>query len=528
MGAESLSPRRAFLGGRVLTFDAADTVATGVVCERGRIVAVGDGQRLRASLRPGDEVVELEGRVLMPGFVDAHCHLELTTVHLDTATHCFVPPHRSIEDIIDTLRKAAARTPGPTDEWLIGRSDFAVQLFVDERRPITRADLDRAVTDRPVVVFSGLHFVTLNTRALELTGLLDGAAIPRGSMLDLESGRATELWDWLPLPTQGVDRIADAVDRLGRSMFQANGVTSVAEIPYSRDGIHAFQKLHRERRLPVRLDLRYHMPRICSVDDLVALGLETGMGDEWLRMGGLKVFVDGAGSDLDGHELQDIKWSQPELDEIVLRAHLARLQVMLHVQSERTLGMALHAIEAALAADPRPDHRHRVEHAGDLPVTDEWWRRLAAAEVIPICTPHFIYSFGDFFPEANEPRLRTQRVVHGLRVPGNSDSTGSQPEAANPFHGIWCAIARRTREGTLLLPEEALDVRDALRMFTADAAFACHMDDRGTIEPGKLADLIVLGRDPEAVPVDDLPEIPVEMTVLDGEIQYTGPQGATR
>lgn len=518
MSSIPTAPRRAFLGGKVLTLDPSDAVASGVVTQAGRIIAVGDADTLRRGLDGDDEIVELDGRVLIPGFVDAHCHFELTTVHLDNTTLCFVPPHSAIDDIVQTLQQAANEPSAAADEWVIGRSNFAVQLFVSEQRPITRADLDRIVTDRPIVLFSGLHFVTLNTRALQLTGLLDGVAPPRGAMVDLDSGRASELWDWLPLPTFGVQRIADSVKRLGTSMFQAQGVTSVAEIPYSRDGIHAYQQLHREGQLPVRLDLRYHMPRICSVDDLVALGIETGTGDEWLRMGGLKVFVDGAGSDLEGNAFDDIKWSQAELDEIVLKAHQARLQVMLHVQSARTLGMAMHAIEGALEQLPRTDHRHRVEHAGDLPVADEWWDRLATAGVIPVCTPHFIYSYGDFFRDANDPRLRTQRVTYGLRVPGNSDSTGSQPEAANPFHGIWCAIARRTRKGTVFSPEEAIELRDALRMCTADAAFACHMDDRGTIEPGKLADLVVLGRDPETVPIDELPEVPVDMTVLDGEI----------
>jgi predicted amidohydrolase YtcJ len=510
------SGRRAFLGGKVLTMDSRDTVAQGVVVADGRITAVGADADLRQSLSSEDEVVELDGRVLIPGFVDAHCHLELTTAHLSYATLCFVPPHSTIEDILQTLRAAAAQASPSDPDWIIGRTNFSVQLFVEEKRQITRADLDRAVSDRPVALFAGIHFVTLNTRALELTGLLDGRALPRGSLIDLESGRGAELWDWLPLPTFGVDGVAAAIADRGRSIFQANGVTSVAEIPYSHDGIRAMQKLNREGRLPVRLDLRYHAPRICTINQLAALGLETGMGDDWLRMGGLKVFVDGAGADLEGNEIEDIKWSQAELDEMVLRSHLAGLQVMLHVQCERSLRMALDAIERAVAAHPREDHRHRIEHAGDLPVGDHWWERIARAGVIPVATPQFIYSYGDWFPEANNPRLRTQRVRYGLRVPGNSDSTGSQPEAANPFHGIWCAMARRTRSGTILSAHEAIDLRDALRMCTADAAFACHMDDRGTIEVGKLADLVVLGQDPETVDIDDLPSIPVDLTVLGG------------
>ncbi len=503
--------RRAYLGGRVLTMDATDRVAEGFITSGGRVEAVGHDAELRGLL-DGADVVDLGGRVVVPGFVDAHCHLELTTVHLSYATQCFVPPHAGVGDICETIRAAAAE---PGEDWIIGRSNFSLQLFAEERRPITRADLDAVAPDRPVVVFAGIHYATLNTRALQVTGLLDGAALPRGSSIDLESGRGAELWDWLPFQTFGVDACAAAIERLGIDMFRARGVTSVGELPFSHDGIRAFQKLHREGRLPMRLDLRYHVPRLCSVEEMASLGFESGFGDEWLRLGGIKLFVDGAGADIHGQLVDDIKWSQTELDEAVARSHRAGLQLMMHVQSEHSLDMALRAIERALQDEPRADHRHRIEHAADLPVGDQWFDRIAALGVVAVATPQFIYSFGDAFPEANNPRLKTLRA-RGHRIPGNSDSTGSQPEAANPFHGIWCAVARRTRNGTHLSPDEAIGVRDAIRMFTADAAYACHMDDRGVIAPGKLADFVVLGDDPEQVPIDQLPLIPVDMTVIDG------------
>lgn len=106
-------------------------------------------------------------------------------------------------------------------------------------------------------------------------------------------------------------------------------------------------------------------------------------------------------------------------------------------------------------------------------------------------------------------------------MPGNSDCTGTQPEAANPFHGIWCAVAHRTREGATVAGDERVDLDAALRAYTVDAAFACHMDDRGSLEPGKLADLVVLGADPWRTSVDELPSIPVDMTVLGGRVVWS-------
>jgi predicted amidohydrolase YtcJ len=189
----------------------------------------------------------------------------------------------------------------------------------------------------------------------------------------------------------------------------------------------------------------------------------------------------------------------------------------MHVAPTReAAAMALTALERALARSPRDDHRHRIEHLGDLAPDPELLGRARRLGVIPVATPQFVWSYGDSDPEGScSPLASLHRL--GFRVPGNSDCTGTQPEAANPFHGIWCALARRTR-GTVLRPDERVDLDAALRTFTADAAFACHMDDRGVLAPGKLADFVVLGRDPWQAPVDELPSIPVDLTVIGGRV----------
>ncbi|MHB1876706.1 MAG: amidohydrolase family protein, partial [Streptosporangiaceae bacterium] len=200
-------------------------------------------------------------------------------------------------------------------------------------------------------------------------------------------------------------------------------------------------------------------------------------------------------------------------------AHRAGLQLMMHVQAPESVDMALLALERAITRFPRADHRHRLEHAGDLPPDAARLRRMRDLGVVPVATPQFLYSYGDAQPEASQPPLRTLHEF-GFRVPGNSDSTGTQPEAANPFHSIWCAMTRRTRLGVELLPDEAISLDAALRMFTADAAWACHMDDRGVLAQGKLADLVVLGRDPWTAPVDELPDIPVDLVLIGGEPRH--------
>jgi predicted amidohydrolase YtcJ len=509
----------------VLTMDPRQPVADAFAVSGGRIVAVGRLEDVSPSLTEAS-VVDLGGRTVIPGFVDAHCHMELATTHLKYAVKCFAPPHRSLAEIAATLAEHARANPG--DGWIVGRADFGLHQFVEERRPLTLSDLDAAVPHRPVVVYSGMHVCTLNTAGLRAAGLLDGAAPPKGSTVDLASGRGLELGHWLPPPRFGVEATADAIVELGRDMFVSRGVTSVTDIVASTDGVRAYQALRRENRLPFRVDLRYHSPAVATATDVGTLGLESGFGDEWLRLGGLKLFVDGAGHDLSGENVVDLKWTQDDLDEEVGRAHEAGLQVMCHVQSIEAIEMALHALEKALTAFPRRDHRHRLEHAGDMVLPDHMLRRIRDLGVIIVATPQFIYSYADALAELNQPPLRTLHKW-GFRVPGNSDSTGSQPEAANPFHGIWCAMARRTRLGTEITPSERIGLDAALRMFTADAAYASRLDDRGVLAPGKLADFVVLGRDPFTTDVDDLPETPVEAVWIGGrQVSVRGASASPR
>ena len=506
----------AFLNGRIMTMDPSRRVVSGLVAEHGRITRLGDSRQIEPELPPGAEVIDLGGRVVLPGFIDAHCHLELSATHLAYAVQCFAPPHRTLSDICLALAERARNTP--QGEWIVGRANFSLERWVEDRRSLHRTDLDRAVPEHPTVVFSGLHVCTLNTRALEITGL-DRGPLPRGASVDIDSGTATELWAWLPLPRYSVEETISAIVGLGRSLFQARGVTTIAEIPFTANGLDAYRQLHRQDRLPARFGLWYHLPRFGTIEEVLR-DVATLPGDEWLRLGGIKLFVDGAGQDAWGRPISDLQWDQEDLDEVVFTAHRAALQVWMHVAPTKCAAeMALTALERAIARSPRADHRHRIEHLGDMRPDRDLLVRARGLGVIPVATPQFVYSYGDTDPEGSCAPLRTLREL-GFPTPGNSDCTGTQPEAANPFHGIWCAMARRTRGGSVLDPDERIDLDPALRAFTADAAFACHMVDRGTLEPGKLADLAVLGRDPADALLDELPDIPVDMTVVGGDVVW--------
>jgi predicted amidohydrolase YtcJ len=283
--------------------------------------------------------------------------------------------------------------------------------------------------------------------------------------------------------------------------------------------------------LPLRLTFTVHCPNLAAVRAFLRYGFQSGFGDERLRFGAVKFFVDGgitgaAGAFYDDYTHQpgnrgQLKLEQDELNQMTRELDAAGCQISVHVVGDRALDMMLTALEAI----PNPRGlRHRLEHAGHLCITDERIRRMSDLGVVPVMTMPFLNAFGDFLEEYLGARangafaLRRLREA-GLTVAGSSDSLGAQPESLNPFFGIWCAVARATYLGNQLAPEEAVDVRTALHSYTTAAAWADYQEaQRGTLEPGKLADVIVCERDPFEVPIADLKDFKPSATILGGEV----------
>jgi predicted amidohydrolase YtcJ len=245
----------------------------------------------------------------------------------------------------------------------------------------------------------------------------------------------------------------------------------------------------------------------------------------------VKFFVDGgitgaAGAFYDDYTHQpgnrgQLKLEQAELNQMVRELDAAGCQISVHVVGDRALDMMLTALEAI----PNPRGlRHRLEHAGHLCMTDERIRRMRDLGVVPVMTLPFLNAFGDFLEEylgarANGAFALRRLREEGLIVAGSSDSLGAQPESLNPFFGIWCAVARETYLGNQLAPEEAVDALEALHSYTTAAAWADYQEtQRGTLEPGKLADLLVCERDPLEIPTADLKDFKPSATILGGEV----------
>jgi len=480
----------------------------------GRVVAVGTDQEVREALGPRPRVWDLGGHTVIPGFVDGHCHLEMTCEALDHHVFVQVPPLRSVEELMAAV--ARARADRPTG-WLVCRSSFMLQDKVIERRLPDRHDLDRVSPDQPVVLLAGLHVACLNTAALRLLDLPDepprGMTVHRDGSGEL-TGVVTEVWD--RLPTQPTDEVVASLRRHLRPQFVANGVTTVCTIPTSADDVRALHRLARSGELPLRVRYYVHVPRTATLDEVLSWGPSSGFGDEWVSFGGVKIFVDGEGGDGLGHPLDDTKWTPAELFDLVARADRADVQLFMHAVTPGAIRFAAQAVEAARAERGRPDGpRHRIEHGGDyLDPADIPLLRRSGVQLV--ATPHFSRSAG--VADAGFQPLRTI-VDAGIPLIGGSDSTGTVPDGLAPLTNMAAAVERVDADGKP--SPHRLTVQEALDLFTTSSAHGAHLDSvAGVLRPGAWADLAVLSADPLDPPSGTLDTVRVLATAVGGVLQH--------
>ncbi len=522
------------VNGRILTMDRARPEASAVAIRQGRIVAVGGDGEARDAAGPGVETVDLRGRTAVPGLNDAHAHPIIVgegLLDLDLGT----PPNRAIADIVGLVAAAAhPRLPG---EWFVGRGYDQARL-ADGRHP-TRHDLDPVSPDHPALLLRSSHHVGVaNSRALALAGVTAATPDPAGGVFDRdEHGEPTGVLREAALglvraaiPEPSEEQIASALERAGRA-FLVHGVTSATEAGV-RDPrqLGAYQRLRRANRLPFRAHLMMMIDE--TLDPLEQLGIRTGFGDEWLRIGPAKLFSDGS---IGGHTARMREpyegepdnrglWMMPpdELKAKVLRAHRAGFQVGIHAIGDAAIDLVLDAYEEAQRAAPRPDARHRVEHCS---IVDEAIiARIAALGVVPIPGTSFLRHFRDAYVDAlGEERPRHAYGLASFARQGIVAAASSDAPVVpiDPLAGLQTMVTRKDVDGRPVWPDEAVPLAEAIRAYTANAAYASFEEGiKGTLASGLLGDVTVFETDLAAVPPDELAQVKVDLTILEGEVVF--------
>ncbi len=534
------------VNGKIVTMDASGSTAQALAIRGDRIVGVGTNAEIEIFRGQHTRRVDLEGRVVLPGFIDAHIHLDCAAVNTKLATSCHIPPVDYVEVLGKTGSKEAilafveqaARDTQP-GEWSSGQGRFTLEL---EGSSPSKEELDAIAPEHPVMIRYSAHAQLLNSKALDLVGInrdhptqeeLDEVApqakVRRDPVTLEPTGVLNECIDWI-FPRTSPWKYEELRRAIRQTCDEAVrfGVTSIHEFVSWPESSRIYQELYREGELPLRVQLCpcvWGMQRTVEMDSLLDLGLQTGFGNDWIKFGSAKIFVDGEGHDENGVAQEWPRIEQDHLDALVARAHRAGIRIMMHATSRDGQEMAISAIEAALRDFPRSDHRHRIEHfAGDY--WPEGLARLRKSGIIPVPTPYSSLGwYGDAWvdsaPKGEKVVPYRSLLDEGFMPPGNSDCMGTEPEALNPWWSIWCVVARKTRRGRSICPEEGLDVLEAIRLYTTFSAYAGFEEGcKGSLEAGKLADVIVLSQDPFEISADELKDVQVKTTIVGGRVVH--------
>jgi predicted amidohydrolase YtcJ len=540
------APDRIVLSDRLITMaGAAADAMQGVAITGDRISSLVRRDEVEALRGPETEIVDVGDRPLLPGFVDVHAHVEVACRSAYGTVDCRAPECGSVEEVLEALRSGldGAHETG----WIVGQANLFFDRKLRERRLPTRAELDRVSGDVGIALRAGGHITVLNTRALELAGIDRSYAPPTHSVTgrpivergddDEPSGVVKEMDNLLPLPPQTPAVVREALTEGIRTLFTRHGVTTIGEISETVQGLETMDRLAATGRLGARIHAYLWAPGTVSLEQALdwRRHLRLRAGDDHVSVQGVKLFCDGGYSaksaavkqpylGMGTEHFGDIALERDFVAEALPATRDAGLQLAIHANGDRAQEWLCDVIESAGGAPTAPRLRTRIEHAGNFrpeTATSDCWER---AGIVPVPQPVFLYTFGDYFGDylgtyGTMGRFPFADLLRdGWLLTGSSDVwVGSEREATSPLFSIWCCLRRQTYDGGLIDPEQAIGIDDALRMHTLNGAMVLGADaDKGSIEPGKLADLVVLDRDPRTAAVDDIPHIGIHAVYLGG------------
>ena len=539
------------LNAKIVTVDDRFREAQALAVRGGRFVAVGSTDEVRARIGGATRVIDGGGRTVIPGLIDSHVHA--LGVAAAEASQPF-QNLRSIGELQDWIRATARRVSRGT--WIWTPRVYPPRLR--ERRFPTRRELDEAAPHHPVAV-DGAYALSLNSMALRAAGVTRASADPPGGAIVKDArgeptGLLRNVGSMLARfqPSEAAVPPLDMLERVHRQ-YVRTGITSVIERSATVEGYRAYEALHRAGRLNVRATVTLRIPHpedVAHVEHFItSLPFRFGSGDDWLKVGPLKIFVDGgillgtafmrepygAGAHdlyaIDDPAYRGVLTLTPEqIRSDIAMGHAHGWQMVAHVTGDAGVDAVLDAFAAALAQRPSPDSRHTLIHA--YFVHPDSAVRAARLGVLVDTQPAWYYKDADALAAglgrerlAHFIGLRTLREA-GVDVAINTDHMFGldRDEALNPFNPfltIYAATTRRTQSGAIVSGDEAVSREEALRMMTSAAArFSFDEKTRGSIEVGKLADFVVLDADIMTCPSDRLRAIEPEMTVIGGRVAY--------
>ena len=470
--------------------------------------------------------IDLEGKTVVPGFIDAHTHLGYSGLRHLTRLDCDL---RSIDAIKDAIRAYARETP--VGEWVAGFKYDDTKTA--EGRALTRADLDEVAPEHPVFIeHRGSHTAYVNSLALERAGIGEDTPDPQGGHRGrdasgrlngkLEENAAFTMSDLLPAEFSR-EQAREGV-KLISAMMARSGVTSAHDALGAPDDLRAYQDSREAGELALRV---YTLIDVQYLDAMIEAGVRTGLGDEWVKVGPVKLLCDGSISERTARLSEPFIGSPDDYGILVTeegelyaqarKAHEAGWQVAVHANGDVGIDITLRVLERVQRELPREDPRFRLEHC--TIVNDDLIARIRSLGAIPNPFSTYVYYHGEKMIYYGAERLEHMFAVRsfldaGIKVTQTSDYP---PGPFEPMMALQSSVTRTDMNGTVWGPSQKVSVLEAIRVGTLHGAHASFEEnDKGSIEAGKLADLVVLGQDPTEVDPSTLIDIPVERTMVGG------------
>ncbi|HAJ35661.1 MAG TPA: amidohydrolase [Chloroflexi bacterium] len=557
MQLRDLSPDLILHNAVIYTLASRNPQAQAIAIQDGRIMAVGADAELLPLAGPATRVHNLGGRTVLPGIFDSHNHLlqvgvKLTRIRLDEC--------RSPEEMMELVRARAAVTP--PGHWIVGEG-WNEGNFSEANPPgrlPTRWDIDPATDQHPVLLMRFFNTDVVNSVALRLAGITRGTPNPPGGEIGRDAAgepngllrAAAKLFVRNLLPQPTLTELKTAI-RLGCQEMNRYGITSVLDPGLYPHELAAYQAVVREgqsaqdagRTAAVPISVRLNvMPSWHgfreeeTAAELEArargLGVASGLGDEWLRLGGLKMAIDGGTSSHTAlmyapFEGETSVGDFNRLDPQTLRRHFRTAQelgwdVGIHTCGDRAMDMVVDAFADVAASTPWPDARHNVIHAY-FP-SERALAQMAEHRIAAVIQPTFLYWEGDLiFRDVGERRAANYKPARkyldaGVVLCATSDIPSTV--SPDPFVGMYALVTRKNNLGHYVAADQAISREEALRAYTVNGTWLTREEHlKGALAIGKLADLIVIDRNYFTVPEEQIKEIRVLMTMVGGEVVYT-------
>jgi hypothetical protein len=529
--------------GNILTMDESAPRAEALAVQFGRIYRLGETAEVEQLAGPATKIIDLKRQTLLPGFIDTHNHFCLYALLTDQADCRPASGCVKGEDVVEALKAQAKKTP--SRKWIMGWG-YAPYLL-DDKKDLTREDLDRASKKHPIcLVHVSFHGAVVNTLALKELGFTSKTPDPPGGKIYRDAkgdpnGILSESAFMGPLFFNSpsiYSMMMAAYDREGRvemmsrcaASYHRLGIVGANDPFVDALTLRTYQEAAEAARFPFRL---YSFILARWADPLMSAGIGRGFGTEWVKIGAIKIFLDGGMSSRTaavskvyayppGAGKGILNYNQKGINREIEKFDRAGYQVSVHAQGDRALDMLLKAFGRVVTkGNPL---RHHIVHAGNL--TPSQIERVAELGLYISSQANFFSLLGDGFIEAYGP-TRSQELYRfntllkrGIKLGLSSDCPVAEP---NPLIGVRDSICRRTASGQDFGPAECITVEQAFSLYTREAAyFSFEEKERGTLKEGKWADLVVLDRDPMLLRPEAIPKCQVKMTMVGGKIVYDG------